>query len=204
MIRFVTFCGGLVALTVAMQTQSHGASIDHPTMHGASVDWCSTWATNCGAGGANLYCKKIGFSHATHWVTYKPGKTWVIGSDQYCKGDSCMGFSQVTCVAKGTGKQGSGFIGGGISIGPQGGPSGGSSGSNSFDSPVINGAVVDWCSTWATNCGAGGANLYCQMMGYSGAVNWTTNKPGKTWVVGSNQYCNGGFCVGFSHVTCSN
>jgi hypothetical protein len=35
-------------------------------------------------------------------------------------------------------------------------------------------------------------------------VGWTTFHPGKTWVVGSNQYCSADYCIGFSHVTCSN
>jgi len=71
-----------------------------------------------------------------------------------------------------------------------------------FHNPKVNGVPVDWCATYATNCGAGGANLFCQQHGFANAISWTTFNPGKTWVLGSNQFCNGGFCVGFSFVRC--
>jgi hypothetical protein len=80
----------------------------------------------------------------------------------------------------------------------------GNSAQAGFDNPTVNGAIVDWCSPWAQNCGAGGANQYCQLKGFAGAVNWTTYQPGKTWVFGSNQYCSADYCTGFSHVTCTN
>lgn len=73
-----------------------------------------------------------------------------------------------------------------------------------FDSPTQQGAIVDWCATWATDCGAGGANLLCRQQGYSQAVDWATNKPGRTYVIGSKQICQGDYCVGFTHVTCAN
>jgi hypothetical protein len=217
MIRSASIIGGLLTLAIVTPAWPHDAKIDHPTMHNTSVDWCSTFAANCGAGGANLYCQKIGFAGASHWTTFKSNKTWVIGSDQYCTGDTCVGFSDVTCMtsaASASGpvsNKGSG-PGPGANSGPGAGSGagvgivigGGAGGGGSFDNPTLNGAVVDWCSTWSTNCGAGGANLFCQVAGFSGAANWTTFKPGKTWVIGSNQSCNGGFCIGFSHVTCTN
>src|SRR6266705_3219562 len=68
-----------------------------------------------------------------------------------------------------------------------------------FNSPTVQGAIVDWCATWATDCGAGGAEQFCQQQGYSRAVDWGTFRPGRTWVIGSNQLCEGEVCVGFSH-----
>ena len=71
-----------------------------------------------------------------------------------------------------------------------------------FNYPRINGIIVDHCVTWATNCGRGGANQYCRRRGFNRAISWSRYKPGRTWVIGSRQVCNGSFCVGFRQVTC--
>lgn len=71
-----------------------------------------------------------------------------------------------------------------------------------YHHPRINGAIVDWCTHWATNCGWGGAHQLCRRYGFSRAVSWNAYNPGRTWVIGSHRFCNGGFCRGFSQVTC--
>jgi len=71
-----------------------------------------------------------------------------------------------------------------------------------FPNPTANGAPVDWCATYANNCGAGGAAQFCQQHGFSTALSWQTFNPGRTFVLGSNQFCNGSFCTGFSFVRC--
>lgn len=70
---------------------------DNPRSHGAVVDWCASWATNCGWGGAHQFCQARGHSRALSWNVYRPGRTWVIGTSQFCQGPNCQGFSQVTC-----------------------------------------------------------------------------------------------------------
>jgi len=72
--------------------------INHPRIQGAIVDWCASWATNCGAGGAHQYCRSIGYSSAADWSTFTPGRTWVMGSNRYCQAPNCAGFQHVTCV----------------------------------------------------------------------------------------------------------
>lgn len=86
--------------------------------------------------------------------------------------------------------------------GPGPGPGPGPGSRRAFDNPTMNGAIVDHCVTWATDCGWGGAHLFCQRMGMRRAVSWNRTNPGRTWVIGSNRYCEGGFCVGFSQVVC--
>jgi len=71
-----------------------------------------------------------------------------------------------------------------------------------FHNPTANGAAVDWCATYATDCGAGGATLFCRQHGFATALHWTTFSPGQTFVLGSNQFCNGSFCTGFHFVRC--
>ncbi len=182
-----------IALLSALITALAGAApasanfrYNNPRVNGAVVDWCSTWATNCGWGGAHQFCRTRGHPSAVNWNTYRPGRTWVIGSNNFCNGGVCVGFSQVTCAT---------------AAGPGPGPGPGGEVFR-FNNPRMQGATVDWCSTWATNCGWGGANQFCQSRGYSRALNWNTFRPGRTWVMGSNTHCNGGVCVGFSHVTC--
>jgi hypothetical protein len=64
------------------------------------------------------------------------------------------------------------------------------------------GAIVDWCATWATNCGKGGADQFCREQNYSEALTWTLIRPGRTYVIGTRQICEGGHCTGFNSVTC--
>jgi hypothetical protein len=71
-----------------------------------------------------------------------------------------------------------------------------------FDSPTMNGAIVDQCVTWATNCGDGGANLFCQRMGMHRAVSWIGSRPGRTWIMGENRFCKGSYCGGFAQIVC--
>jgi PAN domain len=72
-----------------------------------------------------------------------------------------------------------------------------------FDNPMIQGTIVDRCATWGTDCGPGGANLFCRSNGFARALDWSTFQPGRTWVIGSGQMCQGDFCAGFRHVTCA-
>lgn len=163
--------------------------VNYPRWRGRIVDHCRTWATNCGWGGANYYCRLRGFQRASSWRRYRPGSTYVIGSRRVCNGGGCVGFSQVVCVGRRTG-----------GVVP---PSGGGNRTVRINYPRWGGAIVDHCRTWASNCGWGGANYYCQRRGFRRATNWSRYRPGRTYVVGSNRYCNGGGCVGFRHVTCT-
>ncbi len=165
--------------------------INYPRWRGYIVDWCRTWARNCGAGGANYYCRLRGFQRAQTWRTYRPGSTYVLGSNRVCRGGGCVGFRQVVCVGRRTG-----------GVVPPGGGGGGGGGIVRVNYPRWRGAIVDWCQTWARNCGWGGAHQYCRRRGFRSAAAYGTYRPGRTYVLGSNRYCNGGGCVGFRYVNC--
>jgi hypothetical protein len=152
-----------------------------PLVNGVIADNCESWATNCGRGGADLFCRQQGLGAATGWSLNRPGRTWVIGSNRACEGGNCVGFSHVDCVI----------------AAPM--PA---DGRRRFQPPLVNGVVADNCAAWATNCGKGGADLFCQQQGYAQALQWELNRPGRTWVIGSNRACDGGGCVGFSYVDC--
>jgi hypothetical protein len=72
-----------------------------------------------------------------------------------------------------------------------------------FNNPKWKGHIVDNCVTWATTCDGGGANNFCRKKGYNKASKWTHSRPGTTYVIGSNRVCRGGFCVGYSSITCT-
>jgi hypothetical protein len=188
----------------------------NPTANGAAVDWCATYATNCGAGGATLFCQQHGFGSAISWQTFSPGQTFVLGSNQFCNGSFCTGFSFVRCGGGSSGASVAPSItltpgtappaAGATALTPGTTPPTGGAApylpGSGFHNPTANGAAVDWCATYATNCGAGGATLFCQQHGFANALHWTTFRPGRTFVLGSNQFCNGSFCTGFSFVRC--
>jgi hypothetical protein len=73
------------------------SGFEFPRAGGAIVDWCATWSNNCGGGGAHQFCRSKGFDRALSWDIFHPGRTYVIGSDQYCQGEICRGFRFVRC-----------------------------------------------------------------------------------------------------------
>lgn len=161
---------------------------NNPRWNGRIVDHCRTWATNCGQAGANHYCRLRGFQRAQSFSRFRPGSTYVIGSRRVCNGRGCVGFRQVVCVGRRSG-----------GVTP---PPGGGGRVVRINNPRWRGAIVDHCSTWARNCGRGGADRYCRRRGFRSAVSWSTYRPGRTFVIGSNRYCNGSGCVGFRYVNC--
>ena len=70
-----------------------------------------------------------------------------------------------------------------------------------YSVPRVNGEIVDWCVTWATNCGQPGADYFCQTQGYTRASGWERFPGQRTLVLGSNQICGSG-CDGLRNVTC--
>jgi hypothetical protein len=180
------------ALLAGAGPASANMRYDNPRMNGATVDWCASWATNCGWGGARQFCQMRGHPNAVSWNVYRAGRTWVIGSSRHCQGPECQGFSQVTCAtASGPGP------------GPGPGPvDPGYGQGRRFHNPQMNGAIVDWCASWAANCGWGGAHQLCRNYGYARAASWNVYRPGRTWVIGTSQFCDGPNCQGFSQVTC--
>ncbi len=149
---------------------------DHPRENGAIVDHCVTWATDCGQAGADQFCRTKRHERAVNFETYPAERTFVIGSRQICEGAHCMGFAQVVCTR------------------PQ---------STVFDHPRENGAIIDHCVTWATDCGQAGADQFCRSKGHKRAVIFETYPAKRTYVIGSRQTCEGPHCVGFAKVVCA-
>jgi hypothetical protein len=75
-------------------------------------------------------------------------------------------------------------------------------GAGVYNQPMISDAVVDWCQTWGSNCGQGGADYFCQSRGHNRALSFQTAAYNRTYVLGSRQICEGPNCGGFSQVVC--
>lgn len=172
----------IVVLSLGTMPARADQTFGNPQANGATVDNCAVWGTDCGWGGAHQFCRTQGYSAARSFQLNNPGRTWVIGSQRYCDGPNCVGFSQVVCIS------GPGVSGGDVT----------------FNAPQANGMAVDNCAVWGTDCGWGGAHQFCKTQGFAAAKSWTLYNPGRTWVIGSQRVCEGGSCVGFSQVICTN
>lgn len=154
-----------------------------PTVQGLVVDRCESWSTNCGDGGAKAFCRLRGYARLVRYEHAKPGRTWVIGSARSCDGDFCTGYSYVECA----------------DLLPLA-----SKEVTRFEPALYNGIAVDNCVSWSTNCGGEpGATAFCRAQGFARALQWEFNRPGRTWVLGSNRECKGDLCVGYAYVVCT-
>ena len=195
-------CIALVAPLAAAQSTWHGSGnanpaapakpppapaatlrrFEPPLVQGLVADQCESWSTNCGDGGAKAFCRLRGYERVAKWEHSKPGRTWVIGSARDCTGEFCTGYRFVECA---------GLL-------PLTSPS-----TRRFQPALANGLPVDNCESWSKNCGEPGASAFCRKQGFARALQWEFNRPGRTWVIGSNRACEGDFCVGFAYVVCT-
>jgi hypothetical protein len=70
--------------------------------------------------------------------------------------------------------------------------------------PTFNGLPVDWCLTYAANCGQAAADRYCQSQGCgNGALSWSWsgNQNQTTIIVATGQICQN-FCGRLTSVVC--
>lgn len=185
LMRFVFLAGAfalsfLIGASPALADQT----FEHPQAKGAAVDNCAIWGDRCGWGGAHQFCQTQGYEAALSWKLTAPGaRTHVIGADRFCEGPNCVGFSQVVC----RGEAGQDRTPARDIV---------------FGKPMVNGAAADACMSWAQSCGQGGAGVFCQSQGYALASTWETYTPGRTYVIGSERFCEGPQCTGLSRVTC--
>lgn len=162
-----------------------GVRYDFPRMNGEYVDWCVTWGTNCGQAGADYFCQRQGHGTASSWERFPGQRTLVLGSNQICPG-GCDALRDVVCSTSGT---------------VPAPPPPPTLQSQHFSIPRYNGELVDWCVTWATDCGQGGADQFCRTQGFSHASSWQRYPGQRTLVLGDNQICANG-CDALRDVTC--
>ena len=62
------------------------------------LDWCLSWATDCGKPAADAYCDWKGFSKSSDFqIAPDIGLTRIISSGQVCSDPGCDGFKFITC-----------------------------------------------------------------------------------------------------------
>ena len=179
MIRFALRTAVAIAAaiaSIAVPQTGHaqgGVAFNEPTADGIVVDQCATWAVNCGQAGADQFCRSQGYPGARSFQTYTPGRTIVLGDRRICQGTDCVGFLRVLCSVQSV----------------QAPPGIGSERSQFFSRPYMNTAHIDWCATWAVGCGQEGADQFCRAQGYGRAAKWGMFYADRTFVLGSNRFC---------------
>jgi hypothetical protein len=72
-----------------------------------------------------------------------------------------------------------------------------------FPAPVINGAGVDACLHWGTECGDAAANEFCRRQGYTQATDHSLKLDSPpTLILGDNAVCSDPGCDRFAAITC--
>jgi hypothetical protein len=61
---------------------------------------------------------------------------------------------------------------------------------------------LDWCYTWAKNCGQPVADKYCWIKGYEKAVRFEPAHASPTQLIEDGKVCNGGFYTSFKYIEC--
>ena len=156
-------------------------TFNQPRWFDDRLDWCLTWATNCGKPAADNFCKRRRFSGASNFAADPGvGHTRVSSTNQVCKGSFCTGFKFITCTGAIPHNQ-------------------------VFANPVWKGHRLDVCLTWATNCGKPAADAFCRNKGFAESIHSVADPEAgrsKTRLIGTDQICDKNFCVGFQMITC--
>jgi hypothetical protein len=71
---------------------------------------------------------------------------------------------------------------------------------------MVNRYRLDWCHKWATDCGKGAADAFCRSKGLQRAAVFEQDpdigQRSATYVLGTGQICDEGFCDGFKFIEC--
>ncbi|MBW2260105.1 MAG: PAN domain-containing protein [Deltaproteobacteria bacterium] len=75
-----------------------------------------------------------------------------------------------------------------------------------YKRPMVNRYRLDWCYKWATDCGKGAADAFCRSKGLRRAKAFEEDpdigQKAPTYVLGTGQICDQGFCDGFKFIEC--
>lgn len=169
---------GLGVMTNAIAAQT--INFKNPKAGGVALDWCETWATNCGKPAADYFCRAKGYKKSVSFSKKNDiGYTKILKTNQVCNSPGCDSFKFITCEKKP------------VSF-------------KRFNKPQYQGVALDWCYTWASNCGTKAANEYCKSKGYNKGVSrfrkW--ENVGYTKIMRTGQICNSPGCDSFISIDC--
>jgi hypothetical protein len=184
--------GSLLFATLPASAAVESTVVNKPVWKGYALDWCLNWATDCGKPAADKYCQSGGYDKSTDFEIWEDlGKpTRLIGSNQVCDDASCDSFQSITCVK--------------ASAPPApADDDDAESESVTYKKPKVGGRRLDWCLTWATDCGQAAADYFCKKRGHEEATAFQIAADiGKTRIMKTGQKCTDPSCDGFKFITC--
>ena len=69
-----------------------------PRLHNYRIAWCDSVSGGCGKKAAGSFCRRMGYMQATGYSEdTRAVATQNLGDGKLCFGDSCRGFSAITC-----------------------------------------------------------------------------------------------------------
>jgi hypothetical protein len=165
-------------------------TFNNPETGSDRLDICLNFGRDCGQPVADTFCKKWFHMGAKDFQPApKIGRTKLISyvydiqRNEICTGSNCTGFKYITCYGQ-------------------------LDTSEMFANPVWNGNQLDYCMTWAKDCGQPVADAFCRYQGFSRSLYWSKSaylamQP--TRLMGTEQICDpakGNSCNYFMLITC--
>jgi hypothetical protein len=165
-------------------------TFNNPETGSDRLDICLNLGRDCGQPVADTFCKKWFHMGAKDFqAAPKIGRTKLISyvydiqRNTICTGPNCTGFKYITCYGQ-------------------------LDTSEMFANPVWNGNQLDYCMTWAKDCGQPVADAFCREQGFPRSLYWSKSaylamKP--TRLMGTEQLCDpakGNSCNYFMIITC--
>jgi hypothetical protein len=189
--RTISAFGFLCVLSLSASAAVETAVVNKPVWKGYALDWCLTWGEGCGKPAADKYCQSGGYDKSTAFEIWENlGKpTRLIGSNQVCDDAGlCDSFKSITCMKASA---------------PPTPDDGDDTESVTYNKPKAGGRRLDWCLTWATDCGKAAADFFCEKKGHDEAKAFKIAEDiGKTRILKTGQKCSEPGCDGFKFITC--
>jgi hypothetical protein len=165
--------------------QAEQKIFENPRYKNLALDWCKSWANECGKPAADAWCVKQGYDSSAKFSKYEDigEPTRVISSNQICDEAGCDGFTKVTCQKADAYDDEDQPV--------------------KYDNPMVGKRRLDWCLDWATNCGKPAADYYCKKQGHSTAIGFKIDENiFKTRLLKTGQKCTQPDCDGFKYIEC--
>jgi hypothetical protein len=89
----------LLTVFLPLSSYSETHRFNHPKISGIALDWCLTWAANCGKPAADEFCRSQGFQQASDFKqAVNIGYTKILRTGEICNNPQCDGFAYIECI----------------------------------------------------------------------------------------------------------